>query len=164
MFPHLNWEPLFNIDRGMIKVLFVCTGNICRSPTAEGVFAHKIKAAGLTDKIGWDSAGTHGYHVGAAPDPRSSAAAMARGYDLSGLKARQVTFDDFEDFDLLLCMDYGHLATLQGAAPADLHGKIHMFDDKDVGDPYYGDNGFDTVLDQIEAACDRWIAQLKTSL
>jgi len=146
----------------MIKVLFVCTGNICRSPTAEAVFARKIQAMGLQDEVSWDSAGTHGYHVGSAPDLRSTAAARRRGYDLSVLRARQVTYADFETFDLILCMDEGHLTTLQQAAPKIFHDRIKMFDDRDVGDPYYGgDQGFEDVLDQIEEACDRWILQLK---
>lgn len=146
----------------MIKVLFVCTGNICRSPTAEGVFAHKIQALGRQDQIAWDSAGTHGYHVGALPDARSMFVARTRGYDLSNQRARQVTYDDFENFDLILCMDKGHQLTLLGVAPKIFHDKIKMFDDRDVGDPYYGgDQGFEDVLDQIETACDRWIATLQ---
>lgn len=142
-----------------MKVLFVCTGNICRSPTAHAVFRQKAKVLGR--EIIVDSAGTHGYHEGHPSDPRSSSAAKKRGYDMSDLRARQVRVDDFEAFDLILCMDAGHKLILERAAPKALHHKIVMFDEKDVGDPYYGgDAGFDRVLDQIEAACDRWLAKL----
>lgn len=91
-------------------------------------------------------------------------AAKARGYDMADLRARQVTYEDFETFDLLLCMDASHKETLVRAAPKDLHHKIVMFDERDVGDPYYGPgDGFERVLDQIEAACDRWLQELKSS-
>lgn len=141
----------------MVKVLFVCTGNICRSPTAHGVFRHKAAGRG----IGIDSAGTHAYHVGQPADPRSVATAKRHGYDLSDLRARQVTYQDFEDFDFILCMDAGHKLTLERAAPVDLHHKIQMFDDIDVGDPYYGaGDGFERVLNQIETACERWLSKL----
>ncbi|MBU6234421.1 MAG: low molecular weight phosphotyrosine protein phosphatase [Alphaproteobacteria bacterium] len=140
-----------------MKILFVCTGNICRSPTAHGVFRDKVAALGLPYFC--DSAGTHAYHVGEPPDIRTQYAAKARGYDLSGLRARKVTHDDFKDFDLILCMDAGHKLILERAAPKAYHHKIRMFDAVDVGDPYYGgEEGFERVLDQIEAACDRWIA------
>lgn len=146
----------------MFKVLFVCSGNICRSPTAQGVFAHQAIAAGLADKIAWDSAGTHGFHAGQAPDMRSSAAALKRGYDLSNQRARQVVYGDFDEFDLILCMDKGHMETLLRASKPEHHSKIQMFDTRDVGDPYYGGaQGFDDVLDQIEDACARWVQQLQ---
>jgi len=148
----------------MVKVLFVCTGNICRSPTAHGVFRHFVREAGLDARFLIDSAGTHGYHTGEAPDIRSTKAAKERGYDLSDLRARAVTYDDFEDFDYILCMDAGHKLTLERAAPKALHHKIVMFDDRDVSDPYYGGpQGFDDVLDQIETACQRWLDRLKAS-
>src|SRR5690606_21957555 len=104
-------------DRVLTRVLFVCTGNICRSPTAEGVFRHLLREAGMDGRIGADSAGTHGYHVGEAPDRRTVACARRRGIDLSGLRARRVRAGDFEDFDLILAMDRGHLARLRELAP-----------------------------------------------
>ncbi len=145
----------------MVKVLFVCTGNICRSPTAHGVFRVLVAAAGRAQDIVVDSAGTHAYHVGEMADARSRAAARARGYDMDDLRARQVTHSDFDDFDLILCMDAGHKLTLERVASHAHHHKIRMFDDRDVGDPYYGgEQGFDDVLDQIEAACRRWLAKI----
>lgn len=146
----------------MIKVLFVCTGNICRSPTAHGVFRDKVAALGLSDTFFCDSAGTHGYHVGALPDRRSMTIARENGYDLTDIRARQVTYDDFGDFDVIYCMDAGHKLTLERAAPKEHHDKIQMFDDHDVGDPYYGENGFETVLRQIENACDQIISKLQS--
>lgn len=144
------------------SVLFVCTGNICRSPTAEGVFRHLVRAAGRASTIHVDSAGTHDYHVGAAPDARAQAHARRRGYDLSALRARQVTGDDFDAFDLILAMDRGHLRFLRGLAPGGYAG-LHLFtayandaelsSAPDVPDPYYGGpDGFERVLDIIERA------------
>lgn len=119
----------------------------------------KAKARGLD--VFCDSAGTHAYHVGEPPDLRTRNAAKARGYDLSGLRARKVTYDDFEDFDLILCMDQGHKQILERVADRAYHAKIQMFDGEDVGDPYYGgEAGFERVLDQIEDACDVWLDQV----
>lgn len=149
----------------MFKVLFVCSGNICRSPTAEAVFAAKIKAKGLENAFAWDSAGTHGFHAGQAPDLRSSKVAATRGYDMTQQRARQVVYGDFEDFDLILCMDEGHQETLLSASKPEFHHKIQMYDTRNVGDPYYGgDQGFEDVLDQIEDAAERWIEQLRTKV
>ncbi len=142
------------------RVLFVCTGNICRSPTAEGVFRRAVEAAGLAGVIETDSAGTHGYHIGAAPDPRSIAAARGRGVDLSGLRARKVTAGDFDCFDLILAMDEGHHRHLKAMYPPGARAKLALFLDfhpspsgRDVPDPYYGNAaGFEDVLDLIEAA------------
>lgn len=141
-------------------VLFVCTGNICRSPTAEGVLRHLVREAGLADRIRVDSAGTTDYHVGAPPDERSSQHARRRGYDLSQLRARQVEPLDFERFDLILCMDRGHLEQLAEQCPPALRHKVRLLmafaphRGDEVADPYYGGKqGFETVLDQIEAAC-----------
>ena len=143
----------------MVKVLFVCTGNICRSPTAEGVFAAHVAAAGLAARIGIDSAGTHGYHIGDPPDARSREAAKRRGYDLSALRARKLEPADIATFDYLLAMDREHLAILSRLARGAQAAKVALFLDfapggrgKEVPDPYYGAaQGFEHVLDLIEA-------------
>lgn len=142
------------------RVLFVCMGNICRSPTAEGVFRHLVEAQGLTEKIIVDSAGTHNYHVGDAPDARSQAAAERRGYDLSRLRARQVVRDDFSTFDYVLAMDEGNLGLLRQQCPEANRGKLKLFlayadnvELREVPDPYYGGaQGFEQVLDLVENA------------
>jgi protein-tyrosine phosphatase len=147
-----------------MKLLFVCLGNICRSPTAEGVMRHLVRERGLEDEIEIDSAGTGGWHVGAAPDERSAAAAKRRGIVLEGA-ARTVRPSDFEEFDLILAADRENLAALRALAPdEDARAKVRLlreFDpdsagapDLDVPDPYYGgERGFDDVLDLVEAAC-----------
>ncbi len=140
------------------NVLFVCTGNICRSPTAEGVARHFIKTGGLADRIFVDSAGTHGYHAGEPPDPRAVKAAERRGYDLSALRARRIEPADFRDFELILAMDRGHLEILRRICPDEHHRKLGLFmryarahDLLEVPDPYYGgDSGFEAVLDYCE--------------
>lgn len=155
-----------------MRVLFVCTGNICRSPTAEGVFRHLAAAAGLADRFAADSAGTHGYHVGEAPDPRSQAAAARRGVDLSAQRARQVTAEDFEDFDLILAMDRGHYRQLAALAPPHAAHRVRLFLDfaspggaKDVPDPYYGaGDGFETVLDLVEDAARGLLDHLRAEI
>ncbi|MGE0734364.1 MAG: low molecular weight protein-tyrosine-phosphatase [Alphaproteobacteria bacterium] len=142
----------------LVKVVFVCTGNICRSPTAEAVFRHMVREAGLAKRIGVDSAGTHDFHIGEPPDPRSQQHAARRGYDLSDQRARQIAAADFAEFDLLLAMDRGHLRLLQRAAPAHSRERIRLFMEfapsfklADVPDPYYGAaGGFEAVLDMIE--------------
>ena len=143
------------------SVLMVCMGNICRSPTAEGVFRHLVQQAGLQERILIDSAGTHGYHVGSAPDERSALHASKRGYDLSALRARQVSARDFERFDLLLAMDWENLELLREDCPPQHQHKLRRLMEfapaglsEVVADPYYGgEKGFETVLDHIEAAC-----------
>jgi protein-tyrosine phosphatase len=143
-----------------LGVLFVCTGNICRSPTAEAVFRKLVADAGLSKAILTDSAGTHGYHIGEPPDPRAQASAAGRGYDLSALRARRVERADFQRFDLIVAMDRGHLAALSRIADSFAAGKLKLmmsyasrFTDKDVPDPYYGGpQDFERVLDMIEDA------------
>lgn len=145
------------------KLLFVCLGNICRSPTGEGVMRQLVKEAGLVDRIEIDSAGTGSWHIGHPPDARSVAAAAARGIQISGT-ARQVTSYDFEEFDLLLAADAMNLRDLRAIAPTDeLEARARMLrsfdpmatpDDLDVPDPYYGGpSGFDDVIDLVQAAC-----------
>lgn len=144
----------------MKRVLFVCTGNICRSPTAEGVARHMARGLGLADGFHFESAGTHGYHVGEPPDPRTIRAARRRGYDLAAQRARRVTEFDFVHFDLVLAMGPDHLAWLQRACPREHRGKLRLFlsfADGDSGgevpDPYYGgEEGFEEVLDLVEDA------------
>ena len=150
------------------RVLFVCTGNICRSPTAEGVLRHLAEQAGMAHRIEVDSAGTTSYHVGDPPDRRSQIHAARRGYDLSALRARQVRAADFVDFDWLIAMDRGHLAELLAAAPERCRNRIHLLMDfaddpqgGEVPDPYYGGGaGFEVVLDRVEAGCRGLLARV----
>ena len=143
----------------MFRVLFVCMGNICRSPTAEGVFKAMVASEGLDNRIESDSAGTHGYHIGSPPDHRTIAAAKARGYDLTPLRARRVSAADFAAFDLVLAMDSAHRAALQRLCPPLHKDRLKLFlefapdlNDQDVPDPYYGNrDGFEHVLDLAEA-------------
>lgn len=142
-----------------ISILFVCMGNICRSPTAEGVFRHLVSEAGLAERIVVDSAGTHAYHVGEPPDRRATAAAERRGVALSGISARRVSEDDFERFEYIIAMDEDNLERLRDQAPAEQHGKLRLFLDysssaeREVPDPYYGGAaGFERVLDLVEDA------------
>lgn len=151
------------------SVLFVCLGNICRSPTAEGVFRHRLQQAGLADQVRVDSAGTGAWHVGKAPDERARQAAAGRGYDLSPLRARQVRSHDFEDFDLILAMDQSNLQDLQSLCPVEYQHKIRLLLDyadeaaeREVPDPYYGDgDGFQRVLDLVENASDGLLSALR---
>ena len=140
------------------RVLMVCTGNICRSPTMEAVFRARAAAAGLS--IEFDSAGTESHHVGEAPDPRSRQAALARGYDLSDLRARRVRVpEDFSDFDLILAADATHLAWLERRCPEALRPRLRLLlGEADLPDPYYGGpEGFRAVIDAVEAAAERWL-------
>lgn len=154
------------------NILFVCMGNICRSPTAEAVMRALAAEQGLSDMLALDSAGTHGYHVGAPPDRRSQSAAMLRGYDMSDLRARQVSPEDFQKFDLLLAMDEDNLAWLHQHCPAEFRDKLKLmmeyantYDVREVPDPYYEDNrGFDTVLNYLEDACSGLLAQVKSQV
>lgn len=152
-----------------IGVLFVCTGNICRSPTAEGQFRAAVRAAGLEHRFAVDSAATHDYHVGNPPDARTVRAAKRRGLDLSSLRARQVTAGDFTAFDHIVAMDRGHLEILTALAPPGGEARLSLFLDhapqcglRDVPDPYYGGpGGFEAVLDLIEAGCDGLLARIR---
>ena len=142
-----------------ISVLFVCMGNICRSPTAEGVFRHLVAERGLVDRIDVDSAGTHAYHVGEPPDRRAQAAAAQRGVSLADIRARRVGMADFERFDFVLAMDRDNLDLLSEQADASQRRKLHLFLDfssgaeSEVPDPYYGgETGFERVLDLVEDA------------
>jgi protein-tyrosine phosphatase len=144
------------------SILFVCTGNICRSPTAEAVLRHLAAEAGIELHI--ESAGIGDWHIGNAPDERAQHHAKRRGYDLSALRARQVAAEDFEKFDLILAMDRGHLRALQRLAPPAHRGKVRLFaPERDVPDPYYGGaHDFERVLDLVEAQCRELLAELKS--
>jgi protein-tyrosine phosphatase len=145
-----------------IKVLFVCMGNICRSPTAEAVFRHYVENAGLSERILIDSAGTHDYHIGDPPDLRAQRAAQQRGYDMSKLRGRQVEENDFRRFDYVLAMDKANLAILKRIAPPGSDTQAELFleyarhhAEREVPDPYYGvTDGFERVLDMVEDAAE----------
>jgi protein-tyrosine phosphatase len=153
-----------------VRVLFVCLGNICRSPTAEGVLRHLAGREAPRLSLEIDSAGTAGYHIGAAPDARSQRAAMGRGIDISGLRARQVTPGDFSRFDFILAMDRENLRELQVMKPKNSHAQVRLFMEYaptssmlEVPDPYYGGaEGFEQVLDLATAASRGLLASLAT--
>jgi protein-tyrosine phosphatase len=154
-----------------IRVLFVCMGNICRSPTAEAVFRHAVQKAGLKDVIECDSAGTHGYHVGEPPDQRAQQAASRRGYDMSHLRGRKVHKKDFEDSDYVVAMDRRNFSLLKELCPPEHAEKLvlycdfhHEYTGREVPDPYYGGvSGFERVLDMIEAVSESLTEQLRNS-
>jgi len=151
------------------SVLFVCLGNICRSPTAEAVFRHRASRAGLDGEIRVDSAGTGDWHVGHPPDRRAIIHAARRGYDLAALRARQVRQDDFERFSWILAMDRANLRELSSMRPEGFRGHLGLFLDvapslgvREVPDPYYGGSeGFERVLDLIEQASDALVARIR---
>ena len=153
----------------MVKVLFVCLGNICRSPTAEGVFHHLVEKRGLGGRVTVDSAGTGAWHIGSPPDRRAQAAARRRGVDLSGQRARQAKTGDFHRFDYILAMDADNHRNLAKMCPPGEEHRLHLFLDfapklktSDVPDPYYGgDGGFEAVLDMIEAASEGLLADIQ---
>ena len=159
-------------DKDKIGVLFVCTGNICRSPSAEGLFLHRVTAAGLAHRIRVASAGTHDYHVGDAPDPRAQQAALRRGYDLSRLRGRQVIRRDFIEFDYVLAMDQHNLKALKPICPREHAGKLKLFMefardavDLEIPDPYDGDDeSFECVLDMLERAAEGLLDHLRQRL
>jgi protein-tyrosine phosphatase len=143
------------------RVLFVCMGNICRSPMAEGVFRQLVRQGGLEDVVKVDSAGTHAFHEGESPDRRALALATKRGYDISAKQARRVVEKDFEDYDLILAMDWDNLSLLQQMAPKKAHHKLQLLmrfatehESATIPDPYHGTpQGFEQTLDLIEDAC-----------
>lgn len=153
----------------IISVVFVCMGNICRSPTAEAVFRRHVQEAGLSDQITIDSAGTIDFHTGKAPDLRAQHAAMRRGYDMKSLRARQVEEGDFYRFDYVLAMDLDNLANLQRLAPQGSETKAQLFleyarhhAEREVPDPYYGRmDGFERVLDMVEDASEGLLQHIR---
>lgn len=154
-----------------VKVLFVCLGNICRSPTAEGVFRARVEAAGLAQHIYADSCGTAPFHIGKNPDPRAVKAAANRDYDISQLVARQVDDHDFHGFDYIIPMDHKNLSTLKGWAPAGHDGTLELFmkfcqnnGNTQVPDPYHGGaDDFELVLDLLERASDGLLDHIKSN-
>lgn len=145
----------------MIRILMVCLGNICRSPTAEGVLRHKLQQLGMDHLVEVDSAGTGYWHIGNAPDPRSQHHAALRGYDLSRLRARQVKEADFNAFDYILAMDEDNLGDLLRLRPAASRAEVRLFAEREVPDPYTGGpEGFEQVLDMVEDASEQWVENL----
>lgn len=152
-----------------VGVIFICMGNICRSPTAEAVFRHYVEQEGLDHGIHIDSAGTHDYHIGDAPDGRTQRAASQRGYDMSRLRGRQVEAGDFARFDYVLAMDEANLSILQRLRPRDAESHLGLFlefaekhDEREVPDPYYGGaQGFEHVLDLVEDAAKGLLKHIK---
>jgi len=157
-----------------VSVLFVCLGNICRSPTAHGLFQHKVNQSGLADQIIVDSAGTGGWHSGAAPDERAQSTALDRGYDISHLSARKVVRDDFTEFDYILAMDNDNLSHLLTLKPVSYKGVLGLFLDvagadvagttgnKEVPDPYYGGQAqFQMAIKLIEDGADSLLARIR---
>lgn len=152
-----------------INVIFVCMGNICRSPTAHGVFEALVKQAGLADIIEVDSAGTHAYHVGEPPDHRAQGTALSRGYDLSDQRARRAEPEDFIKFDYILAMDKDNYSNLSAICPDGMQDKLYLFMDfapgrtpREVPDPYYGGpGGFERVFDMVEIAAQGLLNEIR---
>lgn len=152
-----------------VSVLFVCMGNICRSPTAEAVFRHYVESAGMAEQILIDSAGTHDYHIGDKPDARAQRAAQQRGYDMSRLRGRQVGEGDFSSFDYVLAMDMANLSILQRITPPGSDTRARLFleyarhhGEREVPDPYYGgEDGFERVLDMVEDAAQGLLQEIR---
>ncbi len=159
-------------NKDKFRVLFVCMGNICRSPTAHAVFRRLVEEAGLEDVIEIDSAGTHAYHVGEAPDPRSQQTAARRGIRMHDLRARRVDLGDFYHYDLILAMDEDNLAILEEMKPEDATAEVKLFlaeyapeHGRVVPDPYYGGpEGFERVFDMVEAASARLLEDIRQRL
>ncbi|MGH8635677.1 MAG: low molecular weight protein-tyrosine-phosphatase [Burkholderiales bacterium] len=156
-------------DRIVCRVLFVCLGNVCRSPTAEAVFRQRLHSAGLSDRVACASAGTHGFNRGASADGRARAAAQRRGYDMSRMRGRSIADEDFARFDLVLAMDRQNLEALRSRCPGDKSERLRllmefarMHDALDVPDPYYGNaKAFELVLDMIEDACESLVDHVR---
>ncbi|MBL1147177.1 MAG: low molecular weight phosphotyrosine protein phosphatase [Pseudomonadota bacterium] len=155
----------------MYKVLFVCTGNICRSPTAEGVFRELARRAGITEKLQIDSAGTHGYHEGEPPDSRSIITAKQNGIDLSGQTARRLRLDDFTEFDLILAMSQSHYDFMDRIRPEGSKAELALFlnflpgfEHQDVPDPWFGhEDGFQHVFDLVHSGCEVLLEHVMTA-
>ena len=152
-----------------IKVLFVCMGNICRSPTAHGVFQSKVDALGLGEKILVDSAGTHSYHIGSAPDMRSQTIAQTRGIDLEELSARRFSTEDFFKFDYLIGMDHSNVADMLAIKPDNTDARVNLmldysnnFEQQEIPDPYFSNDGFDLVFDMIDDAADGLLREIRS--
>jgi protein-tyrosine phosphatase len=160
------------VNEVTVRVLFVCLGNICRSPTAEGVFRKLVAGEGLEHAVEIDSAGTHAYHIGEPPDARAQAAALRRGVDLSGLRGRQALSSDIEQFDYVLAMDQENLRNLRAIAAREHLHKVRLFmefssvyGEREVPDPYFGGHGgFERVLDMIEDAAAGLLADIRQRL
>ena len=158
-------------EKQKIRILFICMGNICRSPTAEAVFRRTVDQAGLKDLIECDSAGTHSYHIGEPPDQRAQLAASRRGYDMSNLRGRKVDKQDFARFDYVVAMDRRNLELLERLCPAEHANKLALYCDfhenyagREVPDPYFGGpRGFEQVLDMIETVSESLVAHLRQS-
>lgn len=157
-------------DKNVVRVLFVCMGNICRSPVAEGVLRDKLARAGLSENVEVDSAGTHAYHIGSPPDSRSQSTARQRGIEIGGLRARVVKDDDFAKFDYVLAMDRDNLENLLDRCPQPLlRQRVQLFLDfaprqpaREVPDPYYGGaDGFELVMDLIDEAAQGLLEQIR---
>ena len=153
-----------------VRVLFVCMGNICRSPTAQALFREAVTAARLDDEITTDSAGTHAYHIGNPPDSRATATALERDIDMTDLRARQVCEADFEQFDYVVAMDRDNLALLEASCPPEAQDRLSLMLDwaegwgDEVPDPYYGsDEGFIRVFDMLTAASQGLLAHIASS-
>jgi len=156
-------------ELALVNVLFVCLGNICRSPSAEGIFRACVEREGLSDRIGVDSAGTGAWHIGKSPDPRARAAALRRGVNLSGLRARVARPEDFHRFDYVLAMDHENLTDLSRICPPGMEDRLSLFLDfapvlgeRQVPDPYYGGaRGFEVMLDLIEDGSRELLAHIR---
>jgi protein-tyrosine phosphatase len=159
-------------ESGSISVLFVCMGNICRSPTAHGIFRRLVEQEGLADHILIDSAGTHAYHIGKPPDERAQATALKRGFDLSDLRARQAAAADFEEYDYVLAMDRENHEILASLCPAGYEERLSLFlayapdlGIQEVPDPYWGgEQGFEQVFDMLEAASLGLLEEIRSRL
>ncbi|MEJ8476397.1 low molecular weight protein-tyrosine-phosphatase [Roseibium algae] len=151
----------------MTSILFVCLGNICRSPLAEGVFRHALDQTGRANQITIDSAGTGAWHVGSLPDPRSMDVALRHNIDISGQRARQVRLEDFGNFDYIFAMDQDNLSDLQAHAPSRSRAALRLFltdPDTDVPDPYYGgDKGFETIYQMLKGGSEKLLKELIAS-